>query len=154
MKTHFNSETALNLAKKQLEKHYEDKYVYALPDWAMLSAEPTCIAVVTVYGTEGITIAKQRVDFRVDFKDPASVSQYADFLTQQMNTALDVVGYVVFFDKKVYLKKDPNYMEELTESQQLELDKQNQQKKDVEISIILLNKNHEPVANLDELASH
>src|SRR5690606_17569464 len=154
MKTHFNSETALNLAKKQVEKHYEDKYVYALPDWAMLSAEPTCIAVVTVYGTEGITIAKQRVDFRVDFKDPASISQYADFLTQQMNTVYNVVGYVVFFDKNVYLKKDPNYMEELTESQQLELDKQNQQKKDVEISIIILNKNHEPFVNLDELASH
>lgn len=152
MKTHFNIETALDLARKQVEKHYEDKYVYALPDWAMLSARPTCMAVVTVYGTEGITIAKQRVDFRVDFKDPASVSQYADFLTQQMNTALDVVGYVVFFDKKVCLKKDPNYIEELTESQQLELDKQNQLKKEVEISIILLNKNHEPVANLDELA--
>src|SRR5690606_32311239 len=154
MKTHFNSETALNLAKKQVEKHYEDKYVYALPDWAMLSAEPTCIAVVTVYGTEGITIAKQRVDFRVDFKDPASVSQYADFLTQQMNTAPDVVGYVVFFDIKVYLKKDPHDMEELTESHQVELDRPNQQEKDGEISIILLNKNHEPVANLDHLASH
>lgn len=154
MKTHFNIETALDLARKQVEKHYEDKYVYALPAWAMLSAQPICIAVVTVYGTEGITIAKQRVDFRVDFKDPASVSQYADFLTQQMDTARDVMGYVVFFDKNVYLKKDPNYMEELTENQQLELDKQNQLKKDIEISIILLNKNHEPAANLDELASH
>ncbi len=151
---HFNIETALNLARKQVEKHYKDKYVYALPDWAMLSAQPICIAVVTLYGTEGIAIAKQRVDFRVDFKDPASISQYADFLTQQMNTAGDVMGYVVFFDKKVCLKKDPNYIEELTENLQLELDKQNQQKKEVEISIILLNKNHEPVANLDELASH
>lgn len=154
MNTHFNSETALDLARKQVEKHYEDKYVYALPAWAMLSAQPTRIAVVTVYGTEGIAIAKQRVDFRVDFKDPASVSQYADFLSQQMNTAHDVMGYVVFFDKKVYLKKDPNYIEELTKNQQLELDKQNQLKKDVEISIILLNKNHEPVANLEELASN
>ena len=43
MNMHFNIETALNLARKQVEKHYEDKYVYALPAWAMLSAEPTCM---------------------------------------------------------------------------------------------------------------
>lgn len=154
MNTNFNSEAALNIARKQVENHYQDKYIYALPAWAMWSAQPQGIAVITIYGTEGIAISKQRVDFKVDFKEASSITRYADFLNKQMNTALDVIGYIVFFAKNVYLKKDPNYQEELSACQQLELDKQNQLIKDMEISIITLNKNHELVANLDEIAPH
>lgn len=152
MKVNFNSQTALSLAIKQVEKHYKGKYVNALPEWAMISADPDIVAVITLYGVEGIAIAKQGVDFEVDFKDSTSVNHYADFINNQMDITLDVLGYVVYFDKRIFIKKDPMYKKELSDNQIAEMYMYNNLGKELEISILYLNKSHEPFDDLESLS--
>ena len=60
---------AIEYAKDKIERHFEDKLTYALPDWAMLTGNPEIISWVEVRGSEGIAITKQRVDFNVNFQN-------------------------------------------------------------------------------------
>lgn len=138
---------AIEYAKDKIEEHYEDKFTYALPDWAMLTGNPEIISWVEVRGSEGIAITKQRVDFNVNFKDKLSIIYYADFLNNQMNKNLETVGYVIFYDKNIVAKKDPNYTEELSADQNSELLTFNSEKSTTDISILMLNAEYKLIEN-------
>lgn len=139
---------ALQYAKEKIEKHYEDKFTYALPLWAMLTGNPTLIASVEVRGAEGVAMTKQRVEFNVSFKDKSSIIYYASYLNDHMNQNQETVGYIIFYDKNIYVKKDPNYTEDLSDYQNLELLQFNSDKSSTDISIIMLNNNYELVEYL------
>ncbi len=138
---------AIEYAKDKIERHFEDKLTYALPDWAMLTGNPEIISWVEVRGSEGIAITKQRVDFNVNFQDKLSIIYYAAFLNNQMNKDLETVGYVIFYDKNIVAKKDPNYTEELSADQKSELLKFNSEKSTTDISILMLNAEYKLIEN-------
>ncbi len=138
---------AIEYAKDKIEEHYEDKFTYALPDWAMLTGNPEIIAWVEVSGSEGIAITKQRVDFNVNFQDKLSIIYYADFLNNQMNKGLETVGYLIFYDKNIVAKKDLNYFQDLTHDQNSELLKFNSEKTTTDISILMLNAEYKLIEN-------
>lgn len=85
------------VAALQIEKHYEDRFTYALFNWAMLSVDPEIVAMIKVYGNEGIAVAKERVDFKVVFKIKNSVWFYANYLNEKMNPIHDFKRYIVMF---------------------------------------------------------
>lgn len=132
-------EKLIQIAKQKIEEHYQDKFTYALPDWAMLTADPEILAIVTVHGKEGVLTTKERVNFEVDFKHKESIQLYAAYLNRKMNTSLAIMGYIVFFDKKVYLQKDTNYPKELTANELDEIKKYNHENKELEIFILKFN---------------
>lgn len=138
-------EKLLQIAKQKIEEHYQDKFTYALPDWAMLTADPEILAIVTVHGKEGILATKERVNFEVDFKHKESIQFYVTYLNRKMNTSLTIMGYIVFFDKKVYLQKDTNYPKELTANELDEIKKYNHENKELEIFILKFNTAFETV---------
>lgn len=144
-------EKALQHAKAAIEAHYADKFTYALPDWAMLTGNPEFVTIIKVHGLAGISICKQRVAFPVSFSDIASISRYADFLNQQMDKSLAIVAFVVFYNKQIKVAKDPQYTVSLTTEEESALNQYNEKQTAVEISLITLNSDFEPIGSLDEV---
>lgn len=140
-------------AKRKIEQHYSDKFTYALPAWAMLTADPEIIAVVQIHGQAGIQLTKQRVDFAVDFNDASSITYYADYLQGHMNRQLPLVGYIMFYKHILIIQPDPNYQTTLTDFERTELEQYNQQNTDPDFSLIILTKDLEHVDSTMQLTS-
>lgn len=153
MREGFNHDKVILKIKQKIENHYSDKFTYAIPDWAMLSAEPDIISILDIHSEEGVQIAKQKVNFPVDFYNVSSVADYVDFLSNQMNSQKEVIGYVIFYNKNILIIKDPNYLRDLTAFQENELNKYNETQSQVEISLILTDQNWNEVDVLDDLLS-
>lgn len=153
MREGFNHDKVILKIKQKIENHYSDKFTYAIPDWAMLSAEPDIISILDIHSEEGVQIAKQKVNFPVDFYNVSSVADYVDFLSNQMNSQKEVIGYVIFYNKNTLIIKDPNYLQDLTAFQENELNKYNETNSQVEISLILTDQNWNEVDVLDDLLS-
>lgn len=149
----FNHNKIILKIKGKIENHYSDKFAYAVPDWAMLSAEPDIITILQIHGVEGRQIAKQKVNFPVDFYNISSVADYVDFLSNQMNSQKEIIGYVIFYNKNLLMIKDPNYLQDLTAFQENELNKYNQTQSQVDISLLLTDQNWDEVDVLDDLLS-
>ncbi|AZA98430.1 hypothetical protein EG359_01890 [Chryseobacterium joostei] len=149
----FNHHKVILKIKQKIENHYSDKFTYAMPDWAMMSAAPDIISILTIHSEEGVQIAKQKVNFPVDFYNISSVVDYVDFLSHQMNTQKEIIGYVVFYNKNTLIIKDPNYLQDLTAFQENELNKYNQAQSQVDISLMLTDQNWDEVNVLDDLLS-
>ena len=146
-----DSDFILSKIKQKIENHHADKFTYALPEWAMFTGDPKIIALLTIHGEEGLRIAKQRVDFEVDFYAAASVLYYVDFLKDQMNQQLDSIGYVFFYDANLVLVKDPNYSDALTPFQEDELQTYNKNMDRASISLLMVDKNLKEVSVLDQM---
>ena len=153
MRKGFNHHQVILKIKRKIEDHYSDKFTYAMPDWAMLSAEPEIISILDIHSEEGVKIAKQKVDFPVDFNTISSVVNYVDFLSNQMNSQKEITGYVIFYNKNTLLIKDPNYLQDLTAFQESELNKYNQTQSQVDISLLITDQNWNEVDLLDDLLS-
>lgn len=151
MRKGFNHHQVILKIKRKIEDHYYDKFTYAMPDWAMLSAEPEIISILDIHSEEGVKIAKQKVDFPVDFNTISSVVNYVDFLSNQMNSQKEITGYVIFYNKNTLLIKDPNYLQDLTAFQESELNKYNQTQSQVDISLLITDQNWNEVDLLDDL---
>ncbi|MCJ7936072.1 MAG: hypothetical protein MUW56_21200 [Chryseobacterium sp.] len=149
----FNHNKVILKIKQKIENHYSDKFTYAMPDWAMLSAEPDIISILDIHGEEGVQIAKQKVNFPVDFYNISSVVDYVDFLSNQMNSQKEIIGYVIFYNKNTLIIKDPNYLQDLTAFQENELNKYNQTQSKVDISLLFTDQNWDEVDVLDDLLS-
>ncbi|WP_312314468.1 hypothetical protein [Empedobacter brevis] len=146
----FSSEKIIQVIKQEIENHYSDKFTYAIPDWAMLSAQPEIISTLPIHGEEGIQIAKQKVDFPVHFSDISSIVNYSGFLSKQMNIELEIIGYVVFYNKKIIAIKAPGYLEHLTELEENELIKFNADQKEEDLSLLYFDQNLKQVNSLEE----
>lgn len=144
------SEVILKMKQRE-EIHYADKFTYALPQWAMLSAKPEIIDILHIYGDQGVSIAKQKVEFAVDFKNTSSIKTYVSFLMNQMNTALDIVGHVYFYNKNIFACKDINYPKPLTEWEEGELKKTNLGDGSIDSSILITDKEGNVVESLNDL---
>ena len=151
MRKGFNHHQVILKIKRKIEDHYSDKFTYAMPDWAMLTAEPEIISILDIHSEEGVKIAKQKVDFPVDFNTISSVVNYVDFLSNQMNSQKEIKGYVIFYNKNTLLIKDPNYLQDLTAFQESELNKYNQTQSQVDISLLITDQNWNEVNLLDDL---
>lgn len=125
----------------ELNQYYGNSYIFPLPDWAVLQAQPELVYLLPIYGENGIKIAKQRVDFSVDFFNYSSVLYYADFLFQQMDTTLEIIAYVVFYHKKIRINKHLDYRQELTKEERAEQLSFNNSQPKVEISVHFFNRN-------------
>lgn len=141
----------ISLATREIENHYADKRVYAIPEWAKLTGAPQIIAIVEIHGQAGLAIARQRVDFAVDFSEAASIENYARFLSWQMDTQLPTAGYILFYAKNAMAIKDPEHPNGLSDSEQAELARFNAGASKTEISLIILNESLEQAASLDDL---
>ena len=141
MRKGFNHHQVILKIKRKIEDHYSDKFTYAMPDWAMLTAEPEIISILDIHSEEGVKIAKQKVDFPVDFNTISSVVNYVDFLSNQMNSQKEITGYVIFYNKNTLLIKDPNYLQDLTAFQESELNKYNQTQSQIDISLLITDQN-------------
>ena len=151
MRKGFNHHQVILKIKQKIEDHYSDKFTYAMPDWAMLSAEPEIISILDIHSEEGVKIAKQKVDFPVDFNTISSVVNYVDFLSNQMNSQKEITGYVIFYNKNTLLIKDHNYLQDLTAFQESELNKYNQTQSQVDISLLITDQNWNEVDLLGDL---
>ncbi|MGV4413606.1 hypothetical protein [Chryseobacterium sp. T1] len=149
----FNHNKIIQKIKQNIENDYSDKFTYAMPDWAMMSAEPDIISILDIHGKEGLQVAKQKVNFPVDFYNISSISEYVDFLSNQMDCQKEIIGYVVFYNKNMLIIKDPNYLQDLTVFQKNEIKKSNQAESQVDISLIILDQNWNKVNSLDDLLS-
>lgn len=138
-------------AKQKIEADYSDKFVYALPDWAMLTGNPEPIAVVPVHGNEGILVTKQRVDFEVDFSDERSIVFYTNYLNSQMNTHLPLWGYVLFYKNVLMVQKDPSYALALSDFESAEIIRYNSNNISTDFSFITFNKDLELVVYTSDL---
>ncbi len=141
----------ITLVKQKIEAHYSDKFIYALPDWAMLTGNPEMIAIVPIHGNEGILVTKQRVDFEVDFNDEHSIIYYTNFLINQMNDHLPLLGYVLFYKNVLIMQKDTNYALPLNDFESTEIIRFNNSNKSTDSSFIIFNKNLEIVASTSDL---
>ncbi|MEJ5146921.1 hypothetical protein [Sphingobacterium sp. MYb388] len=139
------------LAKQKIEAHYSDKFTYALPDWAMLTGNPEAIAVVPIYGNEGILVTKRRVDFEVDFNDERSIIYYTNHLNNQMNADLPLLGYLLFYKNILILQKDPSYALDLSDFESAEIISYNRNNISTDFSLIIFNKDLELVATTTDL---
>lgn len=137
--------------KRKLDAQYSDKFIYALPNWFRLSAAPEVICVLPIHGKEGLAIARQKVEFKVDFSDKLSVSNYVDFLNKQMPKKLMVVAYVVFFNKNIQGGQDGNYKVPLTVFEEREIIKYNNHCIDIDISVAFFDVNFNEIASLDDV---
>ena len=151
MRKGFNHHQVILKIKRKIEDHYSDKFTYAMPDWAMLSAEPEIISILDIHSEEVVKIAKQKVDFLVDFNTISSVVNYVDFLSNQMNSQKEITGYVIFYNKNTLLIKDPNYLQDLTAFQESELNKYNQTQSQIDISLLITDQNWNEVDLLGDL---
>ena len=139
------------IALLNIEEHYKDKFVYAIPEWAYLTTDPEIIGAVTIHGKEGVIITKKPVDFNVDFKNIISITEYIDFLNQKMNQDLPIIGYIVFFSYVLRVKKDKDYSKKLSQYQLDEIDKFNSNNNEFTISLFILNKDLKRVNDVVEL---
>lgn len=153
MQEGFNHDKVILKIKQKIENHYSDKFTYAMPDWAMLSAEPDIISILDIHSEEGVQIVKQKVNFPVDFYNISSVVDYVDFLSNQMNSQKEIIGYIIFYNKNTLIIKDPNYLQDLTAFQENELNKYNQTQSQVDISLLFTDQNWDEVDLLDDLLS-
>lgn len=128
------------IALLNIEEHYKDKFVYAIPKWAYLTTDPEIIGAVTIHGKEGVIITKKPVDFNVDFKSIISITEYIDFLNQKMNQDLPIIGYIVFFSYVLRVKKDKDYSKKLSQYQLDEIDKFNSNNNEFTISLFIIDK--------------
>lgn len=128
------------IALLNIEEHYKDKFVYAIPEWAYLTTDPEIIGAVTIHGKEGVIITKKPVDFNVDFKNIISITEYIDFLNQKMNKDLPIIGYIVFFSYVLRVKKDKDYSKKLSQYQLDEIDKFNSNNNEFTISLFIIDK--------------
>lgn len=128
------------IALLNIEEHYKDKFVYAIPEWAYLTTDPEIIGAVTIHGKEGVIITKKPVDFNVDFKSIISITEYIDFLNQKMNQDLPIIGYIVFFSYVLRVKKDKDYSKKLSQYQLDEIDKFNSNNNEFTISLFIIDK--------------
>ncbi|UXD71142.1 hypothetical protein MUK51_07570 [Sphingobacterium faecium] len=140
-----------DLAKQKIEADYSEKFVYALPDWAMLTGNPEIIGVVQIYGNEGILVTQQRVDFEVDFGDEHSIIYYTNYLNNQMNAHLPLLGYVLFYKNVLIVQKDPNYPLTLSDLESEEIIRYNSNNISTDFSFIIFNKELELVASTADL---
>ena len=140
-------------ARQKIEDHHSDKFTYALPEWAMLTADPEIIAIVQVHGAEGIQVTMQKVDFKVDFKNESSIIHYATHLQNQMNTRLSLLGYVVFYKSYSVVQQDPYYHSTLTDSESAELTQFNKESTNPDFSFIILTKDLQRVEATSQLIS-
>lgn len=141
----------ITLAKQKIEADYSEKFVYALPDWAMLTGNPEPIAVVPIHGNEGILVSKQRVDFEVDFNDERSIIYYTSYLNTQMNNQLPLLGYILFYKNVLIIQKDPSYALPLSDFESAEIIRYNSNNTSRDFSFIIINKNLELVAYTADL---
>lgn len=153
MREGFNHHKVILKIRQKIENHYSDKFTYAIPDWAMLSAEPDIISILDIHSEEGVQIAKQKVNFPVDFRTISSIVNYVDFLSNQMNKKKEITGHVIFYNKNTLIIKDPNYLQDLTAFQENELNKYNQTPSQVDIALLLTDQNWDEVEVLDDLLS-
>ncbi|WP_158960431.1 hypothetical protein [Myroides fluvii] len=123
-----------------LNQYYGNAFIYPVPTWAVLHTMPELLYLLPIYGEEGIKIAKQQVNFTVDFSDYSSVVQYADFLFQQMDTAYEIIAYVVFYHQNLRIDKHPNYLQELTAQEQAEQQSFNDSQPKFNISVRFFNR--------------
>lgn len=128
------------IALLNIEEHYKDKFVYAIPEWAYLTTDPEIIGAVTIHGKEGVIITKKPVYFNVDFKSIISITEYIDFLNQKMNQDLPIIGYIVFFSYVLRVKKDKDYSKKLSQYQLDEIDKFNSNNNEFTISLFIIDK--------------
>ncbi|MBB1139114.1 hypothetical protein [Myroides sp. WP-1] len=139
----------IQLIKKELDQQYGNKYIYAVPTWALLQSAPELLFILPVHGESGIAITKQRVDFSVDFSSIPSVLYYAHFLASQMDQNLEIKSYVVFFNKNIIISKDPSYSKKLTKKQEQELISYNDNRIQVDLTVRYFSSTFLPVATLD-----
>lgn len=144
-------EKIIQLITQEVEKQYADKFTYAIPTWAKLSALPEIISILPIHGKEGIVITKQRVDFEVNFSEISSIVHYSNFLSHQMNKELDILAYIIFYNKQVLAQKDPNYSTELTEFEENECRKFNRNQRDIDTSILFFSSDLTLIDTLDDL---
>jgi len=136
---------------QDIEKHYADKFTYAIPTWAKLSAQPEIISILPIHGKEGIVISKQRVDFDVNFSEISSIVRYSKFLSDQMNKELDILAYVVFFNKRIRAIKDPNYLPELTVLEENDRLKYNENQLEIDVSCLFFTAEFDLTNSLDDV---
>lgn len=139
------------IALLNIEEHYKNKFVYAIPEWAYLTTDPEIIGTVTIHGKEGVIITKKPVDFNVDFKNIISITEYIDFLNQKMNQDLPIIGYIVFFSYVLRVKKDKDYSKKLSQYQLDEIDKFNSNNNEFTISLFIIDKELNRVDDILEL---
>lgn len=145
------NEKLQHIARLNIETHYQDKFVYAIPEWAYLTTDPEIITTVTIHGKEGALITKQPIDFEVDFKNINSVSKYADHLNQKMNQNSHIIGYVVFFRYVLKTVKDKKYSKKISQDQLNELKKFNRDNSEFTISLFIIDKELNRVNDVLEL---
>lgn len=112
--------------KQKIEQHYSNKFVYAIPDWTMISALPDIFITLTIHGKNGINLIKQKLDFEVDFNSKESLEYYVNFLQHKMDIQEKIIGYIFFYKMNAIAVKDVNYTLHLTDFQEKELQKFNQ----------------------------
>jgi hypothetical protein len=139
------------LAKQKIEADYSDKFVYALPDWAMLTGNPETITVVPIHGNEGIQVTQQRVDFKVDFNDERSIIYYTNYLNNHMNTKLPLLGYILFYKNILMVQKDPSYALALSDFESAEIIRYNSNNTGPDFSFIIFTKDLKVVATTADL---
>lgn len=140
-----------HIARLKIETHYQDKFVYAIPEWAYLTTDPEIIGAVTIHGKEGVIITKKPVDFNVDFKNIISITEYIDFLNQKMNQNSHIIGYVVFFRYVLKTVKDKKYSKKISQDQLNELKKFNRDNSEFTISLFIIDKELNRVNDVLEL---
>ncbi|WP_312823389.1 hypothetical protein [Epilithonimonas sp.] len=145
-----NLDLILLKIKHKVETHFADKFVYAIPEWAMMTALPDIFATLKVHGKNGVHLLKQKVNFEFDFKSMQSWEFYADFLRKKMDEREKVVGYVFFFTENLINVKDVNYTSDLTKFQEEELKKFNQNQLET-YGILITDKDLNVVESTDAL---
>lgn len=137
--------------KDKENQWHSDKFMYALPDWYTLESEAEVVALLPIHGQQGLEISRQRVDFEVDFYNVNSVRHYSNFLEDQMNKELPVLGYVLFYNNNIIGKKDPNFNAELTPFQEEEIKRRNEQRIKVDISCAFFDSELNSLESFDSL---
>ncbi|MHC5310540.1 hypothetical protein ACYSNM_10835 [Myroides sp. LJL116] len=127
-------EQMLTQVKQKEDQWYSHKVIYALPEWFSLVCDAKEVALLAVHGKEGLKVIRQRIDFKVDFYNEESILYYFNFLDNQMDKSLPVVGYVLFYNENIIAQKDKNYKKELTSFELEEIRKYNLERDKVKIS--------------------
>lgn len=127
-------EQLISQVKDKEDQWYSNKFMYALPDWFTLESEAEFVALLPIHGQDGVEIMRQRVGFEVDFYNVNSIVRYSNFLENQMCKELPVLGYVLFYNKNIVGKKDPNFKSELTPFQEEKIKLHYEQRIKVDIS--------------------
>lgn len=141
-------EKILRQLKQKEDDWYSQKEIYTLPDWFTLASAPEMISLLPIYGRNGLQVIKQKVEFEVDFKNKDSIQYYVNYLEQQMNKDLPIIGYIFFYEKNIKGEKDNAYLSALTSAQKNELDQFNQYQKQVDITVAYVDSGYNLVESL------